>query len=182
MHINKGLKKFGKHASKAGSKEMQQLHDREAIKPVWFHTLMDEEREEIIDSLLLIEEKCNKDLKVRTVARGVQQKNFLKKEEVYSPMLNTTSIFIISRIEANENRVVRVHDVPNVFVQTDIDKKVVMKVKGKKAELLLKTDPKMYRKFAIEKKGYQCCMWNSRRRYTVSLRVHFCSTGRWSRI
>ena len=56
-------------------------------------------------------------------------------------------------MEAKEGRDVRVHDVPNAFIQTDNNKKVVMKIKGKAAELLERTDPSLYRKYVIYENG-----------------------------
>ena len=116
-------------------------------------TLNEKDRDEIIDSLLLVEEKRDKTLKGRTVARGDQQKKHLTKEEVHSPTVNTTAVFLTATIEAEEERDVRVYDVPNAFVQSDNDERVIMKVKGVAAELLLKTDPSLYRKYVIHEKG-----------------------------
>ena len=99
MHINKGLKKFGERATAAGRKEMGQLHERAAIIPVKIEELNDKEREEVIDSILLIEEKRDKTVKGRIVAQGDQQKRFLPKEEVHSPTVNTASVFLTSVIE-----------------------------------------------------------------------------------
>ena len=42
--INRGIKRFGDHATTAGFKEMSQLHEREAIKPVKLESLSNEER------------------------------------------------------------------------------------------------------------------------------------------
>ena len=53
---------------------MGQLHDRKAIAPVDFESLSEKQRQEIIDSLLLIEEKRDKKIKGRIVAHGDQQK------------------------------------------------------------------------------------------------------------
>ena len=79
-------------------------------------TLNEKDRDEIIDSLLLVEAKRDKTLKGRTVARGDQQKKHLSKEEVHSPTVNTTAVFLTATIEAEEERDVRVYDVPNAFV------------------------------------------------------------------
>ena len=68
MHINKGLKRFGERARTAGMKEMNQVHEREAVVPVNFESLNEEEKEKIIDSLLLIEEKRDGKIKGRIVA------------------------------------------------------------------------------------------------------------------
>ena len=110
---------------------MKQIHERNAVKPVYWDDLSPEERKEVIDSLLSIEEKRNLDIKGRCVACGDQQKQFTDKEEVSSPTVNTPSVFLTAVIEAKEERNVRVHDVPNAFVQADNDEKVIMKLKRK---------------------------------------------------
>ena len=53
---------------------MKQLNDREAIIPVDYNSLSDKQRDQIIDSLLLIEEKRDKKIKGRIAACGDQQK------------------------------------------------------------------------------------------------------------
>ena len=153
MHINQGIRKFGEQGIQAGYKEMKQLHERAAVIPINVEMLSDKEKEQIIDSLLLIEEKRDGSVKGHTVAHGDQQKKHLEKDEVHSPMVNNNSVFLTAVIEAKEGCNVRVHNVPNTFVQTDNDEKVVMKVKGKAAELLVRTDPKLYRKFVLYERG-----------------------------
>ena len=83
---------------------MSQIHEREAVTPVNLDTLTEKEREEIIDSLLLIEEKRDGTIKGREVARGDQQKKFHSKEEVHSPTVNTASVMLTAVIEAKEGR------------------------------------------------------------------------------
>lgn len=63
------------------------------------------------------------------VARGDQQKTYLAKEEVHRPTVNTMSVFLTAVIEASEVRDTWVHDVSNAFVQTENNKKVVVKIK-----------------------------------------------------
>lgn len=62
MHINKGLKQFGLRAATVGKKEMGQLSERETLKPVDSDGLSEKEHDEIIDSLLFIEEKRDKSI------------------------------------------------------------------------------------------------------------------------
>lgn len=158
MHINKGIKRFGTRAEDAGKKEMRQIHDRSAVNPLMWDILNPKERDEVIYSLLLIEEKRNLDVKGRCVARGDQQKKYTAKEEVASPTVNTASVFLTPTIEAKERRNTRVHDVPNAFCQADNDVKVIMKLKGKAAEYLILCDPRLYRKFVMIETGIQFCM------------------------
>ena len=160
MHINKGLKKFGSRAEDSGKSEMSQIHNRTAVNPVLWDNLSEKEREEVIGSLLLIEEKRTGDLKGRLVARGDEEKKFTPKEEVSSPTVNTSAVFLTAVIEAKEQRDTRVHDVPNAFVQADNEDRVIMKIKGKAAEYLVLCDPRLYRKYAMIEKVSRFFMWS----------------------
>ena len=55
--------------------------------------------------LVQVEEKWDKRLKGREVACGDQQKKCLTKEEVHSPTVTTTAVFLTTTIEAEEERV-----------------------------------------------------------------------------
>ena len=55
-------------------------------------------------------------------------------------------MFITEAIEAKEEREVAIADIPNVFVQIDIpdgDEKVIMKMEGKLAEIMVRTSPEL---------------------------------------
>eukprot|EP00957_Ditylum_brightwellii_P145529 11080713-Ditylum_brightwellii.AAC.1 len=49
-------------------------------------------------------------------------------------------------IDAKENCAVATLDVPNTFMQADMDKLVNMKIEGSMAKLLVKIKPALYRK------------------------------------
>ena len=61
-------------------------------------------KDKIIDSILLIEEKRDKTSKGRELACGDQQKKYVSKEDVHSPTVNTTVVFLTATIEAEEER------------------------------------------------------------------------------
>ena len=50
-------------------------------------------------------------------------------------------------IDAAEGRDVATLDIPAAFMQADIDEVVHVKFEGEMAEMLVKMDPKLYRKF-----------------------------------
>ena len=62
-------------------------------------------------------------------------------------------MFLTSVIDARENRDVATVDIPGAFMQADMDDVVHMKLEGKMAELLVKVDPKLYRKYVQMEKG-----------------------------
>ena len=56
-------------------------------------------------------------------------------------------------IDAKENRDVGIIDIPNAFMQVDMDDTVHMKLEGNMAELLVKIDPKLYRPYVLIENG-----------------------------
>jgi hypothetical protein len=60
-----------------------------------------------------------------------------------------------SVIDAKENRDVATVDIPGAFMQADMDDVVHMKLEGTMAELLVRIDPKMYRKHVQMENGKQ---------------------------
>ena len=69
------------------------------------------------------------------------------------PMVSTESRFITASIAAHEHRKVRCYDIPSAFVNTDMDKDVLMVLKGDLAEMMIKIAPQVYRKYVtVDKK------------------------------
>jgi hypothetical protein len=65
----------------------------------------------------------------------------------------TESTFITGAIVASERRKVRCYDVPSAFVNTDVDKDVLMVLKGELAEMMIQIAPQVYRKYVtVDKK------------------------------
>ena len=60
-----------------------------------------------------------------------------------------------SVIDAMEGRDVATVDIPNAFMQADMDDVVHMKLEGKMAELLVRIDPKLYRRYVQIERGKQ---------------------------
>jgi hypothetical protein len=56
-------------------------------------------------------------------------------------------------IDSKEGRGVATADIPGAFMQTNMDDTVHMMLEGKMAELLVKIDPKLYRKYLMGKNG-----------------------------
>jgi hypothetical protein len=83
-----------------------------------------------MDSLIFLVEKSDGRIKARTCANGSLQRNYIDKEEATSPTALTQAIMITAAIEADENRDVMTVDIPNAFVQTEIesrDERIIMK-------------------------------------------------------
>ena len=76
------------------------------------------------------------------------------KEDAASPTVSTESTFVMAAIAANEKRKVRCVNIPSAFVNADVDKDVLMVLKGELADMMIQIGPQVYRKYiTINKKG-----------------------------
>jgi hypothetical protein len=56
-------------------------------------------------------------------------------------------------VDAIKKRNVATSDIPGAFMQSDMKGKVVMKLEGVMAEVILKIDPRKYKKYAVTENG-----------------------------
>ena len=62
-------------------------------------------------------------------------------------------MFVTNAIDVKENREVVTIDIPGAFLHATNDNYVVMRMNGRLAELMAKTDPTLYRKYLTDEKG-----------------------------
>lgn len=152
--MNKGIKKFGEKGIAAVSSELKQLHDREVIEPVLIEDLTEVEKQEALEYLMFLKEKANGDVKGRGCADGRKQRKSTPKEESSSPTVAIESVLISCTIDAKQKRDVGTINLPGAFMQADMEGKVVhMRLHGKMAELIVRLDPKLYRKYVVDENG-----------------------------
>jgi hypothetical protein len=77
----------------------------------------------------------------------------MSKEETSSPTVATEALLLTCVIDAVEKCNVATCDIPGAFMQSDMKGKVVMKLEGVMAEVILKIDPKQYTKFVAKENG-----------------------------
>ena len=77
----------------------------------------------------------------------------IAKEEAASPTVALELVFMTAAIDARENREVVTIDIPGTLLHATNDDYVVMRMNGTLAELMAKTDPKLYRKYLTDEKG-----------------------------
>jgi urease gamma subunit len=90
---------------------------------------------------LFLKQKKDGSVKGRAVARGNKQCDYISKEDTSSPTATTESILIISVIAVEENRDTAIVDIPNVFIQTRVEReedKVIIHVQGYLVDVLCK--------------------------------------------
>jgi hypothetical protein len=157
VSMKEGEKRWGKPARDAVSKELEQLQFRDTFEPVDHHTLSKEEYDQVLESHLFLKQKRDDTIKGRMVAGGNKQRGTIDKEDASSPTAALESVLLTATIDAAEGRDVAVIDIPNAFVQTRIEDeadKVVMRLRGALADLMVKTAPEIYRKYVtVNKKG-----------------------------
>jgi hypothetical protein len=73
-------------------------------------------------------------VKGHTCANGSTQRGYINKDDAVSPTVATESIAITATIKAKQGRDIITINVPNAFIQTDMEKidgnRVIMKICG----------------------------------------------------
>jgi hypothetical protein len=137
--LKAGMKKFGDRGRNAAIDEMKQLHDRSCFVPIHEEELETLESERALESLIFITEKRDGRVKARHCANGSVQRRYMTNEDVSSPTVTTEAVLITSVIDAEEHRDVITCDIPNAFIQTDMDmgkERVIMKIRGELVDIL----------------------------------------------
>ena len=157
LTLNAAIKLWGKDATSAAESEMKQLHWRNTFKPVRWSELTPKQKETVLESHIFITKKRTGEIKGRTVAGGNKQRGYIEKEDASSPTVATESVILTSVVDAIEERESAVIDVPNAFIQTAVEdkkKRVIIRIRGMLAEMLVKIAPEVYGEYiTTDKKG-----------------------------
>ena len=158
--FEKGLKVFGDRAWNGGMKELTQLNDREVFAPTLVNDLTPEEKEKAQEALLFVTEKRDLTVKGRLCYNGKPLRAWTDKEDTASPTVSQEGVTLTSAIAAKEGRDKMSGDVPNAFVQANMPAaqlqggdRVIMKVTGSLAKVLVQLDPNKYEKFMVFENG-----------------------------
>ena len=85
LSMKAGMKRWGRPATKAVSKELQQLHFRDTFEPVNHKTLTKTEYDAVLESHLFLKQKLDDSINGRLVAGGNKQRGTINKEDAASP-------------------------------------------------------------------------------------------------
>ena len=157
--LAKGIKVWGDKAKSAALREMDQLHTRVAFSPVHSSKCIESELKKAQVALMFVTEKRDGKIKARTVYNGKPTRIFNHKEEVRSPTVSLEGLMLTMCVDAKEGRDVMTLDVPNAYIQTPMDQptdgsdRVLMKLEGNLAEMMVELDPDTYGKFIEYHKG-----------------------------
>ena len=157
--LPKGLKIWGDAAKHAARKEVDQLDKRGAFHPVDPKKCTPTELEKAQTTLMFVTEKRDGTIKARAVYNGKPTRVWQNKDDVRSPTVSLEGLMLSLCIDAKEGRDVMTLDVPNAFIQADMPQptdgsdRVIMKVEGTLAELLVDLDPEKYGPYLAYEKG-----------------------------
>ncbi len=153
-NLKAGLQKFGKKGASAAMEELTQLHIMDTWRAMDPSKLSQEERMQALSSLLFLKEKRSGKVKGQACLNGVPQRAYIPKEEAALPIVSTESTFITAAIAVKERRLVQCFDVPSAFVNTDVNKDLLMVLKGELARMMEQIALQIYRKcITVDKKG-----------------------------
>ena len=102
--------------------------------------------------MFLKQKQCGK-RKGRGCADGRPQRESMSKEESSSPTVATEALILSCTIDALKKRDVGIIDIPGAFMQAEIVGNIHMKMEGKLAELKVKLEPKIYRRYLQNENG-----------------------------
>jgi hypothetical protein len=74
-----------------------------------------------MELLIFLIEKKDKSIKARHCMNGSTQRSYMQREKVSSPTVSTESTMLMAVIEAKEGRDVATCDIPNAFIQTEVE-------------------------------------------------------------
>ncbi len=124
--------------------ELTQLHVIDTWAVMDPSQLTNQERAKALSSLLFLKEKQCGTIKGRACINGAPQRAYILKEDAASPTVSVELMFITSAIVAHKKRHMKCYNVPNAFVNTDIDKDVLMVLKGELAKMMVHITPQIY--------------------------------------
>jgi hypothetical protein len=120
---------------------------RDTFAPQDSKNLTAKKKQEALESMMFLKEKWDETIKGRACTDGRKQRETAVPGAATSPTAAVESVMITATIDAHKGRDVVVVDVPGAFLSADIDEYVLMTIKGRLAELMVKASPNMYRKY-----------------------------------
>jgi hypothetical protein len=133
--LKSGIKKFQKKGEEVVLKELLQLHMRDTFQPQDVDRLITVQKQGALESLMFLKENRYGSLKGRACADGRKQQP--RKQSCLSR----------STIEAYDGRDAAVLAVPGSFLIADMDDELIMMLRGRLAELMVKTALNIYRTY-----------------------------------
>jgi hypothetical protein len=168
--VKQAIKKLGNKALKSIYAELKQMHEKNVWTPVSPKKVKTRHMIKVIRSSMFLKEKYTPTgefdkLKARLVAGGHMQDRSLY-DDVSSPTVATTSVFIIAAIASSEKRKVATVDIGGAYLNAPMkDSEVLMKLDPTLSAYMTDLYPEEYKKYVdqngtitvkLEKALYGC--------------------------
>jgi hypothetical protein len=135
-------------------KELIQLHVLDTWQPMDPSKLRREEQMKALSLLLFLKKKQTGQIKGQACIKDTPQQEYIPKKEAATPTVSTESTFITAAIAASKQRKVSLYNVPSAFVNTNVDKDVLMVLKGELVTMMVQIAPEVYQKYiTVDRKG-----------------------------
>ena len=148
ISVNKALMSLGKKARDSICKELVGLHNIKCWRPIRYKSLSTKQKKKTIRSFMFLKEKYNSEgedfdkLKSRLVAGGsMQDRSEYTEAETSSPTVSLSSVYMVAAIAAKENRKVGTADVRMAFLNSKLDREVIMNLEPRLASILVEELP-----------------------------------------
>ena len=92
------------------------------------------------------DEEGHRKIRGRMVADGSKKRSYegYEKSDWSSPTARTDSVIMTGVVDAHERRNIAIIDVENAFLQSENYQRIIMAIRGKTAELLVRPNPELY--------------------------------------
>jgi len=153
--VNKALNKLGRKALKSMVDELYQFHEKAVGIPVHKRNLSHKQIKAVIRSSMFLKEKFLstgefEKLKARLVAGGHMQDRSLY-EDLSSPTVATSAVFMVAAIAAHENRKAVTLDIGGAYLNASMgEHEVHMRLEPLMASILARIVPEKYSKYICD--------------------------------
>lgn len=153
MSIQEGMRKYKDEGKESAMKEIMNLTGNDCFGEIDYDKISQNDKDKALPILMFMVLKRNGLLKTRGCANGSVQRLYTNKADVSSPTPDFYAFKFIAAVIAREGRDVATVDLPGFFLQTDQDEKILLKVTGAVALLLVESDPDKWRKHLKKERG-----------------------------
>ena len=153
MSIQEGMRKYKDEGKDSAMKEIKNLTGNDCFGEVDYDKISQDDKDKALPILMFMVLKRNGLLKTRGCANGSVQRLYTDKADVSSPTPDFYSFKFIAAVIAREGRDVATVDLPGFFLQTDQDEKILLKVTGAVALLLVESDSAKWKKHLRKENG-----------------------------
>ena len=92
-------------------------------------------------------------IKGHSVADGRKQRDDPNAKDASSPTVSLEAVLITALVDAYEHRDVAIVDITGAYLSADMDKEVHLCLRGRMAEMTVRTAPEVYAKYVTLKNG-----------------------------